>query len=101
MKSKQFKKRKSKVMERLETMSRDEMAQRWREMRSRYVKFLSFFVIAMAALFLGNRYLGLSQGAHDIAGVAFNIFSVFAVLFLMLTVMSVIYGRPSATKQST
>lgn len=87
-------------MERLATMSEAEMAQRWRDMRPRYIRFLAFFVLAAAGLFFGNRCLGFNQTITNFANVAFQIFSVFIVLFLVLTVMSLYYGRAPA-KQST
>ena len=100
MKRAQNKKRKSKVVERLETMTQEEMAQRWREMRPRYLKFLAFFVIAAVSLFLTNHFMPFGQTALNIVNVAFQIFCVFTVLFSMLTAMSFIYGRVPA-KQST
>jgi hypothetical protein len=100
MKRRQQKKHKSKVMERLEAMSQEEMAQRWREMRPRYLKFLMFFVFAAVSLFLANRVLSFGQTTVNIVNVAFQIFCVFVVLFGMLTGMSFLYGRVPA-KQST
>jgi ABC-type transporter Mla maintaining outer membrane lipid asymmetry permease subunit MlaE len=86
-------KRKSKVVERLEKMTPEEMAQRWREMRPRYVKFLAFFIAAAFSLFVANHFQHFSQGVLNVVNVAFQIFCVFTVLFGMLTAMSLFYGR--------
>ena len=100
MKNKMQKKHRSKVVERLETMSAAEMAQRWRDMRPRYIKFLALFVAAAIMLFLTNHYMPFTQTVLNIVNVAFQILIVFSVLFSMLTAMSFIYGRVPA-KQTT
>jgi len=93
-------KRKSKVAQRIENMSPEEMAQRWVAMRPRYLKFLAFFFLAALGLYLSNHFFPFEQTTLNIVNVAFQIFCVFVVLFMFLTGMSYIYGRVPA-KRST
>jgi polyferredoxin len=86
-------KKKSKIAERIEQMPPDEMAQRWVAMRPRYLKFLLFFVLAALVLYLANHFFPFEQTTLNIVNVAFQIFCVFVVLFMMLMGMSYIYGR--------
>src|SRR5690242_19169997 len=86
-------KKKSKIAERIEKMSAEEMALRWVSMRPRYFRFLLFFILAALGLYLANHFFPFEQTTLNIVNVAFQIFCVFVVLFVMLMGMSYIYGR--------
>ena len=91
-------KNKSKIETRLENMSPEEMQARWLAVRPRYVKGLAFFVIAALTLFLTNHFRPFEGSTLSVVNVAFQIICVFCVLFGMLTGMSFIYGRPTASE---
>ncbi|HEY4330079.1 MAG TPA: hypothetical protein VGN88_10120 [Phycisphaerae bacterium] len=91
-------KNKSKVQQRYEKMTDEEMQQRWREQRPRYIKGLAFFVIAALTLFLANHFQHFEQSVLNVVNVAFQILCVFCVLFGMLTAMSFIYGKAAANQ---
>ena len=91
-------KKKSKIADRIEKMSAEEMAQRWAAMRPRYLKFLAVFFFGALGLFLTNHFFPFEQTVLNIVNVAFQIACVFVVLFVFLTGMSFIYGRVPAKR---
>lgn len=93
---KRTRKHKSKIIERLENTSPEEMARRWVEMRPRYLRFLACFLACAVILFLSNHVFHYSQGILNVINVAFQIACVFTALFTMLTAMSFIFGRTPA-----
>lgn len=90
----------SRVAQRLADFTPEEMAQRWADMRGRYVRWTAFFSIMAGTLYLANRFGHYSQGAVNIMNVAFQIASIFGVLFVVMTAMSLIYGRGARKEQS-
>jgi len=84
---------KSKIVERLETMSPEEMQQRWAALRPRYVRWLAFFIVVAVTLFTVNRVEHFSQGVVNIINVGFQISCIFAVMFAVMTAMSLVFGR--------
>ena len=89
-------KKKSKVQQRIENMSQQEMQQRWYAVRPRYIKGCVFFIISALGLFLANHFQHFEKPVLDIVNVAFQIICVFAVLFGTLTLMSFIHGKAPA-----
>ncbi|HVX86571.1 MAG TPA: hypothetical protein VH253_17450 [Phycisphaerae bacterium] len=80
------------IRKQYEQLTPDQVAQRWRAMRPRYVKWTCGFLLGAVALFLGNRALPLNQGTVNVINVAFQIFCIFAVMFTVLLGMSFIFG---------
>src|SRR3954465_15510934 len=99
-------KRQSKISKRFESMSHEEVAERWRVMRPRYFRWLGLFTLLAAIMYLVNHALIMQYSADALKAndtlvkligflnAAFQISSIFWVLFIALIGMSYFYGKP-------
>lgn len=100
------KSRKQKALQdRYNSMSPQEFAERWNNMRPRYFKWLGLFACITPSIWLVNHALVLRHTAEELKNdafyskligglnVGFQISTIFCVLFVMLIGMSYFYGR--------
>ena len=107
-KRKQEKRQPGRISERLNNMSQEEIAERWRQMRPRYFRWLGLFTLLAAIMFSVNHALIMQFSAAAIKqndmlvkligflNAAFQISCIFWVLFVFLVGMSYFYGKVPA-----
>jgi len=103
------KKRQSKIADRINSMSHEEIAERWRQMRPRYYRWLALFTMLSIILYLINHALIMQYSAEalkrndllvkliGVLNAGFQISSIFWMLFAFLVGMSYFYGKAPAT----
>lgn len=89
MKRRKFK---NTIKSQYEALTPEQVAQRWRDLRPRYFRWLGFFLLAAVILFTCNRAMALNQATVNVINVAFQIFCIFSVMFAVLVGMSFIFG---------
>ncbi|MEI7767413.1 MAG: hypothetical protein WCJ97_08255 [Phycisphaerae bacterium] len=93
-------KKKSSLQDRYNKLTPDEVKARWQGLRPRYYRWLGLFGSAAALMFLLNHAVVMPQKVVDIINVAFQICSIFFVMFAVLIAMSYIFGGVDKASKS-
>ncbi len=83
-----------------QSLTQEQVAERWRMMRPRYWRWLAMFASLAVLLFFGNRTLSPSQGVVNVINVGFQIALIFGVMFSVMIVMSYVFGGKGETAAS-